>query len=250
MSLGSLPVAENYIKQAKKAAKSGWFSSPEFEIAAQYYEKAAVAYQAANEYQLAYDTYLLAAQTYNKVSLIYFTAKSREAAGKISEKKLLNLEMAGCQYQAASDLYLATGNMPDRAAELMSLAGKMYENTNIDNAIQLHLNSITIYETENRGSEPSFLRSDQRDIADKMISAYKDFDQEMLDNAIKSQVLYDLNSQIRNLAYSLTVPGFSKNVLGVESVDYRKSVSNILDQSNVDNLQNNDESDDFGDSLL
>ncbi|PVV02316.1 hypothetical protein BB560_003232 [Smittium megazygosporum] len=233
MSLGSIPVAEDYVKQAKKASKGSWFSSPEYEIAAQLYEKA---------------------------GNLYFSAKSHEAAGKIAEKKLEKFEVAGAQYRIASDLFLATENMPDKAAELMGLAGRMFEFVNIDEAIKLHLNSISIYENENRGRfatdqfrDNVFYNSDECNAASGLLDAYKKFDQELLDNALKNPSLLDLNSQIRNVIYTLTVPGFSKNVLGIDSTTYRNSVSiNQIRSDNDDLIEPPHDSlnEDFDDSLL
>ncbi|OMJ26211.1 hypothetical protein AYI70_g342 [Smittium culicis] len=74
MSLGNLPLAEDFVKSAKKA--------------------------------------------------LYFSAKAHESAAKVAEKKLNDKKTAGTHYQLGSDLFLATASMPDRAAELMTLAGK------------------------------------------------------------------------------------------------------------------------------
>ncbi|OLY84719.1 Gamma-soluble NSF attachment protein [Smittium mucronatum] len=181
----------------------------------------------------------------------------------------------------------------------------MYEDTDIETSIQLHLNAITIYETENRGrfgleefrnlssllvknkrydkavevlmrlaaqciklnnrlelcktylcvvicllakgddveaskqldtfsQDSYFERSPEFASANNIILAYKEFDQEKLDQAIRDPAINDLNSNFRKLAYTLSVPGFSRNVLGVKSNDYRESVHNKLDSTSAD----------------
>ncbi|PVU99038.1 hypothetical protein BB559_001056 [Furculomyces boomerangus] len=315
MPTGSLQNAEDLLKAAKKASKKSWFSNPEWEIAGQYYEKA-------GENQRAFDSFVQSAEAYNKVSLIYFSAKSHESAGKIAEKKLSDYKAASEHYQMASDLYLATGNMPDRAAELMNDAGRVTASFDVERAVQLYLNSLSIYETENRGrfginsfksitgflaknkkydtavevmmrlakqciklnnkqelnrtyltviilllaknddieafkqldqfsQDMSFLKSQEYEAADGALKAYKDFDQGMLDEALKNSVFYELNSEIQNTVYSLTVPGFSRNVLGVDSNDFRKSITTKIQKEHDENVkEGNDQTDYTNDDML
>ncbi|OMJ26210.1 hypothetical protein AYI70_g341 [Smittium culicis] len=100
---------------------------------------------------------------------------------------------------------------------------------------------------DNFSQDSYFTRSPEFSAAEKILLSFKEFDQEKLDKAIRDPAINDLNSNIRKLAYTLTVPGFSRNVLGIKPNDFSESVADKLkspvlnpDLTKSDELPNRD----------
>ncbi|OMH80964.1 Gamma-soluble NSF attachment protein [Zancudomyces culisetae] len=55
--------------------------------------------------------------------------------------------------------------------------------------------------------DPLFTRSDEYNASHQLLEAYKSYDQNLLNSAIKNRSLNDLHSSFRRVAYSLLVPG-------------------------------------------
>ncbi|KAJ1963850.1 hypothetical protein GGI12_001801 [Dipsacomyces acuminosporus] len=151
MESNSLKVAQGFAKDAQKASKGGWFSKPEWDLAAQYWDKAATAYKAARHFEEAADCYSNASGAYVKINAVYMAAKCCENAGALAEQQLRDYTSAIDYYCRASDLYLSHGSSPDKAAELMEKAAKACEGIDTHRAIQLYNNALSIYENEDRG---------------------------------------------------------------------------------------------------
>ncbi|KAJ1722084.1 hypothetical protein LPJ53_003453 [Coemansia erecta] len=151
MESRSLKLAQELAKDAQKAAKGSWFSKPEWDIAAQFWSKAAASYKTALHYEEAIDCFTKASEGYVHTNTNFLAAKCIEDAASLAEKQLKNQAMAISLYCRASDRYRAHGSSPDKAAEMMEKAAKLSENVDTEKSIQLYDQALSIYETEDRG---------------------------------------------------------------------------------------------------
>ncbi|KAJ2615423.1 hypothetical protein GGF44_005952 [Coemansia sp. RSA 1694] len=147
----SLKLAQGFLKDAQKASKGGWFSKPEWDLAAQYLDKAATAFKAARHYEEAVDCYAKASDAYVQINAVYLAAKCFENAAVLADTHLKDHEKAVTYYSRASDLYRSQGAAADKAAEMMESAAKICEDIDTNRAIQLYDNALSIYENEDRG---------------------------------------------------------------------------------------------------
>ncbi|KAJ2004589.1 hypothetical protein H4R26_002429 [Coemansia thaxteri] len=151
MESASLKLAQGFAKDAQKASKGGWFSKPDWAIAAQYLDKAATAYKSARHYDEAVNCYTQASEAYIQMNVIHLAASCMENAAKLSEAHLKDHAKAITNYMRASDLYRSYGSAADKAAVMMEKAAKVCEDIDTDRAIQLYDNALSIYENEDRG---------------------------------------------------------------------------------------------------
>ncbi|KAJ2498746.1 hypothetical protein GGI11_008019 [Coemansia sp. RSA 2049] len=278
MESGSLKLAHAYVKDAQKASKSSWFSKPEWDAAAQYWDKAAVSYKTALHFEEAIDCHAKASDAFTKINALYLAAKGYENAAIIAEKQLKDHSKAVTYYCKSSDMFRSQGSSPDRAAEMLEKAAKICEDVDTDQAIQLYDSALGIYETEDRlrlsmgtfrklttylieknrlleaadvqmrlysvcdqtnnryegskcclavivlllafgdnvaankkmdefGQSVSLLHSDEFALADQMLQAYTDGDQQRLTQLALSQKVSFLDSSISRLATRFRVPG-------------------------------------------
>ncbi|KAI9502999.1 hypothetical protein GGI25_003449 [Coemansia spiralis] len=275
---GSLNLAKGYVKDAQKASKSSWFSSPEWDTAAQYWDKAAGAYKTARHFEEAIDCHVKASEAFTKVNAQYLAAKGYEYAASLAEKQLNDHAKTVKYYTHASDLYRLQGSSAERAAEMMEKAAKACEDIDTSQAIKMYEAALTIYETEDRGRFSSgtfkkltaylieknrlseaadvqlrfyaiceqinnrfeinkcrlstivlllafgdnveagkkmdefsqnmdFVRTEEFAVADKMLHAYGNGDQEEFTQLARSQTVSFLDSAISRLAAKIRVPG-------------------------------------------
>ncbi|KAJ1904566.1 hypothetical protein GGI09_003079 [Coemansia sp. S100] len=151
MESSSLKLAQGFLKDAQKASKGSWFSKPEWDIAAQYFDKAATAFKAARHYEEAADCYVKASDAYVQINAVYLAAKCVENAATLADTHIKDHEMAVSHYSRASDLYRSQGAAADKAAEMMESAAKVCEDIDTNRTIQLYDSALSIYENEDRG---------------------------------------------------------------------------------------------------
>ncbi|KAJ2821788.1 hypothetical protein GGI24_004117, partial [Coemansia furcata] len=151
MESSSLKLAQGFFKDAQKASKGGWFSKPEWDIAAQYLDKAATAFKAARHYEEAADCYVKASDAYVQINAVYLAAKCYENAATLADTHIKDHEMAVTYYSRASDLYRSQGAAADKAAEMMESAAKVCQDIDTNRTIQLYDSALSIYENEDRG---------------------------------------------------------------------------------------------------
>ncbi|KAJ2740404.1 hypothetical protein GGI20_005825 [Coemansia sp. BCRC 34301] len=151
MESSSLKLAQSFLKDAQKASKGGWFSKPEWDVAAQYLDKAATAFKASRHYEEAADCYAKASGAYVQINAVYLAAKCYENAAMLADAHLKNYEKAVTYYSRASDLYRSQGAAADKAAEMMESAAKACEDVDTNRTIQLYDSALSIYENEDRG---------------------------------------------------------------------------------------------------
>ncbi|RKP12467.1 soluble NSF attachment protein [Piptocephalis cylindrospora] len=142
--------ALDYYGQAEKAASKGWFRQPDWDIAAQYYDKAGATFRTAKMGDRAGDAFKKASKAYFEGGSVYLAAKAMEhAAGVVEGQK--GSEGEGSQLLSeASALYAAHGS-PDRAAALLVKAGKLLEPTDPDGAILRMHEACQVFDDEDRG---------------------------------------------------------------------------------------------------
>ncbi|KAJ1992945.1 hypothetical protein H4R33_000821 [Dimargaris cristalligena] len=149
MTDANLKIGADYMAEAHSYTKSGWFRKPEWDIAGQLYEKAATAFKAGRSPDNAIRAYQKSGEALAKFGSVYLAGNAYEKAGIIaqqSQDKVLAIEM----YIQASNLYLAHGSSPDKAAGIVEKAAQLCEPLDPDRAIELYKQSCSIFESEDR----------------------------------------------------------------------------------------------------
>ncbi|KAG0303729.1 hypothetical protein BGZ98_006351 [Dissophora globulifera] len=141
--------ALQYLREADKNTEKGFFKKPDWDIAAQYYEKAGQAFKAGKSYDQSIQAFTKASDAMISATSMFMAARAMENAGNIAQLNLGQSERAAELYKRASDLYMR--NMtPDRAAEMLEKCAKVMEPLSADAAIDYYLNACMIYESEDR----------------------------------------------------------------------------------------------------
>ncbi|KAJ2781355.1 hypothetical protein H4R18_002930 [Coemansia javaensis] len=151
MESSSLSLAQSYVKEAQRAAKSSWFSKPEWDVAAPYWDRAANAYKTARRYEEAIDSYAKAGEAYVKANSLYLAGDAYRNAAALAEKHLEDHTHAINHYCRASDLFRSQGSAVDKSAAMLETAARVCEGVDGSRAIQLYEGALAIYESEDRG---------------------------------------------------------------------------------------------------
>ncbi|KAI8057136.1 hypothetical protein BDF22DRAFT_669718 [Syncephalis plumigaleata] len=141
-----------HLKEAEKAATKGWFRKPDWEMAAQYFEKAGASFRTAQQYESAAKAFTDASDAYNKSNSLFLAAKAMESAGSMYQQQRHNGDESRCAhcFRQASNLYQAHGSS-DRAAEILEKAGNILEPVDPDAGIQFYKDACDLYDSEDRG---------------------------------------------------------------------------------------------------
>ncbi|RKP06320.1 hypothetical protein THASP1DRAFT_6127, partial [Thamnocephalis sphaerospora] len=128
-----------------------WFKKPDWDIAAQYFDKAGASFRAAQNYERAAQAFKNASDAYNKTNALFLAAKSMEMAATMYQQQRQpgDEQRAADCFRQASDFYLAHGSA-DRAAEILEKAGKILEPVNANEALQLYKDACDLYDSEDR----------------------------------------------------------------------------------------------------
>ncbi|KAG0344316.1 hypothetical protein BG005_001897 [Podila minutissima] len=141
--------AMDYMKEADKNAETGWFKKPDWDIAAQYYEKAAQSFKVAKSYDRAVQAFTKASDAMVSASSLFMAGRALENGANVLLQNMGQPERAADMYKRASELFMR--NMtPDRAAEMMEKSAKAMEPISVDSAIDLYIGACNIYENEDR----------------------------------------------------------------------------------------------------
>ncbi|KAK3831496.1 MAG: hypothetical protein J3R72DRAFT_495584 [Linnemannia gamsii] len=141
--------AIDYMKEADKNTEKSWFKKPDWDIAAQYYEKAGQAFKAGKSYDQAVQAFIKASDSMIHATSYFMAGRALENGGNIALQNLGQPERAADMYKRASDLFMQ--NMtPDRAAEMLEKSAKAMEPISVDQAIELYIGACNIYEGEDR----------------------------------------------------------------------------------------------------
>ncbi|KAJ2480131.1 hypothetical protein EV174_003809 [Coemansia sp. RSA 2320] len=240
MESASLKLAQGFAKDAQKASKGGWFSKPDWAIAAQYLDKAATAYKSARHYDEAVNCYTQASEAYIQMNVIHLAASCMENAAKLSEAHLKDHAKAITNYMRASDLYRSYGSAADKAAVMMEKAAKVCEDIDTDRAIQLYDNALlaaVCEQVNNRlelnrsylsviamllafgdsveagkrldefGQDVAFIRTKEAEAAERLVQAYNDGDQDEYASIAGSLPVTSLDAVISRLTAKTRIPG-------------------------------------------
>ncbi|KAF9123719.1 hypothetical protein BG015_005257 [Linnemannia schmuckeri] len=141
--------AIDYMKEADKNTEKSWFKKPDWDIAAQYYEKAGQAFKAGKSYDQAVQAFIKASDAMIHATSYFMAGRALENGGNIALQNLGQPERAADMYKRASELFMQ--NMtPDRAAEMLEKSAKAMEPISVDQAIELYIGACNIYEGEDR----------------------------------------------------------------------------------------------------
>ncbi|KAF9124865.1 hypothetical protein BGW39_007847 [Mortierella sp. 14UC] len=141
--------AIDYMKEADKNTEKSWFKKPDWDIAAQYYEKAGQAFKAGKSYDQAVQAFIKASDSMIHATSYFMAGRALENGGNIALQNLGQPERAADMYKRASELFMQ--NMtPDRAAEMLEKSAKAMEPISVDQAIELYIGACNIYEGEDR----------------------------------------------------------------------------------------------------
>ncbi|KAF9372712.1 hypothetical protein CPB97_001052 [Podila verticillata] len=141
--------AMDYMKEADKNTETGWFKKPDWDIAAQYYEKAAQSFKFAKSYDRAVQAFAKASDAMVSASSLFMAGRALENGANVLLQNMGQPERAADMYKRASELYMR--NMaPDRAAEMLEKSAKAMEPISVDSAIDLYIGACNIYENEDR----------------------------------------------------------------------------------------------------
>ncbi|KAI7818342.1 hypothetical protein BC939DRAFT_295913 [Gamsiella multidivaricata] len=141
--------ALEYLREAEKNTEKGWFRNPDWDIAAQYFEKAGQAFKAGKSYEQAIQALIKASDAMVSSTSLFMAGRAMEDAGGIAIQNLGQPERAADMYKRASDLFLQSMT-PDRAAELLEKSAKAMEPISVDSAIESYIGACDIYENEDR----------------------------------------------------------------------------------------------------
>ncbi|KAF9348725.1 hypothetical protein BGX26_012880 [Mortierella sp. AD094] len=141
--------AIEYMREAEKNTEKGWFRKPDWDIAAQYFEKAGLAFKAGKSYEQAIQAFIKGSNAMIAAASLFMAGRAMENAGNVALQNLGQPERAADMYKRASELFMQ--NMtPDRAAEMLEKSAKAMEPISVDSAIELYIGACTIYESEDR----------------------------------------------------------------------------------------------------
>ncbi|KAG0265827.1 hypothetical protein BG011_003978 [Mortierella polycephala] len=141
--------AVKFMHEADKNTEKSWFKKPDWDIAAQYYEKAAQSFKAGKSYEQSVQAFVKASDAMINATSLFMAGRALENAGNICLQNLGQPERASDLYKRASELFMQ--NMtPDRAAEMLEKSAKAMEPISVDAAIDLYIGACNIYEGEDR----------------------------------------------------------------------------------------------------
>ncbi|KAF9582656.1 hypothetical protein BGW38_010929 [Lunasporangiospora selenospora] len=140
--------ALHYMREANKYAERGIFKKPDWDLAAQNYEKAAQAFKAAQSYNEAVSAYVKSSDAMLHSFSHFMAGRALENAAAILELNLGPPEHVADLYRRAGNLYLQDFK-PDRAAEMLVKGAKALENASLEKAIKEYMNACNLYESEN-----------------------------------------------------------------------------------------------------
>ncbi|KAK3819984.1 MAG: hypothetical protein J3Q66DRAFT_335994 [Benniella sp.] len=141
--------AIKYMHEADKNTEKSWFKKPDWDIAAQYYEKAAQSFKAGKSYDQSVQAFIKASDAMINATSLFMAGRALENGANVCIQNLGQPERAVDMYKRASELFMQ--NMtPDRAAEMLEKGAKAMEPISVDSALDLYIEACNIYESEDR----------------------------------------------------------------------------------------------------
>ncbi|KAF9343956.1 hypothetical protein BGX34_006182, partial [Mortierella sp. NVP85] len=129
--------------------EKSWFKKPDWDIAAQYYQKAAQSFKAGKSYEQSVQAFIKASDAMINATSLFMAGRELENGANVCIQNLGQPERAVDMYKRASELFMQ--NMtPDRAAEMLEKGAKAMEPISVDSALDLYIEACNIYESEDR----------------------------------------------------------------------------------------------------
>uniref|UniRef100_A0A6A7FYK2 Gamma-soluble NSF attachment protein n=1 Tax=Hirondellea gigas TaxID=1518452 RepID=A0A6A7FYK2_9CRUS len=131
------------IREAEKSLKTGLLKwNPDFDEAADYYNKAAMCYKTARQHQQCVQCFIKASDNYKICKSLFSAAKALEHASVIS-KEMGEFDMVAQLAERACKLYRDNGTV-DTAATMLDRAAKIIEGTRPQRAVDLYKQAVDI----------------------------------------------------------------------------------------------------------
>ncbi|KAF9348713.1 hypothetical protein BGX26_012891 [Mortierella sp. AD094] len=141
--------AVKFMHEADKNTEKSWFKKPDWDIAANYYEKAAQSFKAGKSYEQSVQAFIKTSDAMINANSLFMAGRALENGANVCLQNLGQPERAADMYKRASELFIQ--NMtPDRAAEMLEKGAKAMEPISVDSAIDFYVNACNIYESEER----------------------------------------------------------------------------------------------------
>ncbi|KAI1299401.1 hypothetical protein EDD11_006479 [Mortierella claussenii] len=141
--------AIKFMAEADKNTQKSFFKKPDWDVAAQYYEKAAQSFKAGKSYEQSVQAFIKASDAMINATSLFMAGRALENAGNVCLQNLGQPERAADIFKRASELFMQ--NMtPDRAAEMLEKGAKAMEPISVDAAMDLYIGACNIYENEDR----------------------------------------------------------------------------------------------------
>ncbi|XP_062500616.1 gamma-soluble NSF attachment protein-like [Corticium candelabrum] len=137
-----------YIQEAEKCLKSGWFRKADHEGAAQAYGNAGNAFRNAKSFEQAKGAYLKAADEQHLCKSLFQSAKSLELAGQMANELKQTEEAVVLTKQAG--MRFRDNGTPDTASFVFQRAAKQAEGMNDETAIELYAMAAEMLEIEDK----------------------------------------------------------------------------------------------------
>lgn len=152
--MARLVEANKLIEEGEKYLKTGLFKwRADYDSAAPCFEKAAVAFKNAKDYEKACGLYLKGANCHYRNGSRFHAGKDYEEAGMVC-KELKKFDKFAEHFDHASNLYLEDGT-PETSALCLIRAGKTLEHIEPSWAVELFNKAANIYLNENDGRQRS-----------------------------------------------------------------------------------------------
>ncbi|KAI9199788.1 uncharacterized protein BJ171DRAFT_517093 [Polychytrium aggregatum] len=123
--------------------------TPDWDTAANSYERAATCFKIAKANEQAIDAFQKAGDAYRHLDSFALAAKQYEGAATIAVQNTRQYALAAQLYRQTAD-FLSANNSPDRAAESLEKAAKALESLDPNQCIELYFESCAVYENEDR----------------------------------------------------------------------------------------------------
>ena len=140
------------VAEGDKHCSSGFFKKPQWELAAQSYKKAAVAFKVAKEPKRCAEAHLKAAEAYGQSGSRFHAAQSLEGAATMTEDVLRKAQLM----EQASEMYRENGTH-DKGALLLQQAGEhLMKHHQLDEAERLLREAASVVEGPTPRTRPQF----------------------------------------------------------------------------------------------
>ncbi|KNC82448.1 hypothetical protein SARC_05263 [Sphaeroforma arctica JP610] len=139
---------KDFIQQAEKCLKSGFFKKPDPQSAVGLYEKAALSFKKARAYRAAMETYLKVADMHQQLDNGFHSARALESAAMMAKDHKQYAEAAG-YFSQAGIRYREFGSN-DTAGLTLEKGAKFIEKVEPDRAIDMYVDAADLYNDEEK----------------------------------------------------------------------------------------------------